>query len=136
MKKRKSNKLRKQKPVLPTSSKADARFSKWIRERDPKCFFGCGRPSIQNSHFWGRGASSTRYDPENCDGVCGGCHMRHEGSKQGEYRDRKIAQLGMEAYAILEKRARTYMSRSDAIAGMVRLIEGEGPIQYGRIFEK
>ena len=64
---------------------------------------GCTNESKQNSHFWGRGNSATRYDPENCDGVCGGCHMRHEGTKQGLYRELKIA----------ARRAR-YVGRSNA----------------------
>ena len=101
---------------LWTTKKADEIFSKHIRERDQWCFFRCGRPSKQCSHYWGRANSATRYDDENADGVCGGCHMKHEGQKQGEYRDRKIAQLGMKRYKLLEKRARSIVKRSDAIA--------------------
>ena len=73
---------------LWTSAKADKIFSKFIRDRDKRCFF-CPNLASQCSHFWGRGSSATRYDPENADGICGGCHMRHEGSKQGLYRDLK-----------------------------------------------
>ncbi len=98
-------------------------FSKWIRERDPWCFFKCGRPSKQNSHFWGRGNSATRFDPLNCDGVCGKCHMTHEGSKQGLYRELKIAQLGMEGYKALEKRGRSIMKRDQAIIQCMNLLE-------------
>lgn len=101
---------------LLTSNKADELFSKEVRKRDPRCFFQCGNESKQCSHFWGRGNSATRYDWENCDGVCGGCHMRHEGSKQGLYRDLKIRQLGMKAYKALEARARSIVKRSDSIA--------------------
>lgn len=97
------------------SKKADEEFSKWIRARDLKCFFGCGNPGKQNSHFWGRGNSATRYDPLNCDAACGGCHMRHEGNKQGLYRDLKIKQLGKKGYAELEMKARSIMKREDAI---------------------
>ncbi|HLH93523.1 MAG TPA: recombination protein NinG [Xanthobacteraceae bacterium] len=100
---------------LWTSAKADKLFSKFIRERDRVCFFRCGRSATQNSHFWGRANSATRYDPENCDGVCGKCHFTHEGNKQGLYRELKIKQLGQDAYAALEKRARSIVKRSDAI---------------------
>jgi hypothetical protein len=41
--------------------------------------------------------------------------MRHEGNKQGLYRDKKIKQLGMEGYAQLEARGRSVMKRHDAI---------------------
>ena len=82
-------------------------------------------PATQNSHFWGRGNSATRYDPENCDGICGGCHMRHEGNKQGLYRDKKIQQLGEEGYKQLEKRGRSIMKRSDAIIKCMELLNNE-----------
>jgi hypothetical protein len=62
---------------------------------------------IQNSHFWGRGNKSVRYDFENCDSLCAQCHMKHEGNKQGFYRDFKMKQLGKKGYVELEKRART-----------------------------
>jgi len=108
------DKDKKKKETLWTSKKADTIFSIWIRQRDKKCFF-CNNEGKQNSHFWGRGNSSTRYRPENCDGICGGCHMRHEGNKQGLYRDLKIKQLGIEGYRALEKLARSSVKRSKAI---------------------
>ncbi len=101
-------------PKIWSTKKADDIFSKWIRDRDIFCFF-CSNPAKQCSHFWGRGNSATRYDPENCDGICGGCHMRHEGNKQGLYRDKKIAQLGKKGYMELEKLARGTVKRKDAI---------------------
>lgn len=100
---------------LWTTTKADKLFSIYIRERDKVCFF-CANKASQNSHFWGRGNSATRYDPLNCDGICGGCHMRHEGSKQGLYREKKINQLGVKKYETLEKKARSTMKRSAAIS--------------------
>lgn len=99
---------------LWTSARADKEFSKFIRERDKTCFF-CPNVASQNSHFWGRGNSATRYDPLNCDGICGGCHMRHEGSKQGLYRTKKLKQLGKKEYNALEKRAHSVVKRSEAI---------------------
>lgn len=91
---------------------ADVMFSKLIRARDGwKCMF-CGTQyepptsGLQCSHFWGRGNKATRFDPENCDALCYGCHARNEGNKQGFYRDFKIKQLGLKGYNALEKRAR------------------------------
>lgn len=104
-----------------TTKKADEEFSKWIRERDRKCFF-CSNPSRQNSHFWGRGNSSTRYDPKNCDGVCGGCHMKHEGNKQGLYRTMKLRQLGKKGYILLEQKARGTMKREKAIIECMKFL--------------
>lgn len=105
-------------PLTKLMHTMDGFFSKWIRARDPICIFqyapevypnarACNNPSSQNSHFWGRGNKVTRYDPENCDGICGGCHMEHEGSKQGLYSEIKRWQLGKAKYEALERRART-----------------------------
>lgn len=108
-----------------TTKEADKIFSIWIRQRDKKCFF-CSNSCSQNSHFWGRGNSATRYDPENCDGICGGCHMRHEGQKQGLYRDKKLIQLGPVRYVELEKRARSTVPRSKAIKELMVFMRNYG----------
>ena len=113
-----------QQVIAWTSKDADHYFSRWIRARDPFCFFGCSRPSTQNSHFWGRGHSATRYDPENCDGVCEWCHAEHEGKKNGVYRTLKIKQLGQERYDALEQRAQSIVKRRDAIIQLMAWLQG------------
>lgn len=113
-------------PKLWSYKMADSKFSRYIRARDRRCFF-CPNPATQNSHYWGRGNWATRYDPENCDGICGGCHMRHEGSKQGLYRSMKIDQLGRARYAALEKRARGQMKRRDSIAACMVFMSTVSP---------
>jgi len=63
---------------------ADKVFSWWVRLRDMGCrrcrspvkLSGTGLPvSHQASHFQGRRKESTRFDPENVDTLCGGCHQ-------------------------------------------------------------
>lgn len=55
-----------------SSGRADLEMSHFIRDRDKgKCFF-CPNDGSQNSHFWGRSKSALRYEPDNCDYVCGG----------------------------------------------------------------
>ena len=105
-----------------TSARADKEFSLFIRARDKKCFF-CPNKTTQCSHFWGRRHSATRYDPSNCDGVCGGCHFRHEGDKQGLYRDLKLKQLGKSKYRFLEIRAQSIVKRSEAIRVFVEFLK-------------
>lgn len=105
-----------------SSHKADIEFSHFIRDRDNKRCFFCGKQGSQNSHFWGRGNSATRYDPLNCDYTCGGCHMRNEGNKQGLYRELKLAQLGKRQYDALEKRARSTYPRRNAIIDCMTLL--------------
>jgi ribosomal protein S21 len=41
--------------------------------------------------------------------------MRHEGQKQGLYREMKIQQLGEKTYTEMERRARSIVKRSDSI---------------------
>lgn len=41
--------------------------------------------------------------------------MRHEGNKQGLYREKKIAQLGKAKYDALQRRAYSIVKRADAI---------------------
>jgi len=63
---------------------ADIAFSRYIRLRDGQCmrcgslvkFNANGDPiSHQDSHFQGRRKEATRFDPENSDTLCGGCHL-------------------------------------------------------------
>jgi hypothetical protein len=51
--------------------------------------------------------------------------MRHEGNKQGLYREKKIAQLGQKRYDELFKRAHSIVKRSDAIAALMDWYEPE-----------
>jgi len=89
----------------------DKLFSLMIRERDKHTCVFCGKKkeevSIQNSHFWGRGCKSLRFEPLNCDALCFYCHYKNEGNKQTEYREWKIKQLGIKKYNELEKIYRT-----------------------------
>lgn len=107
-----------------STDKCDTEFSIFIRKRDVFCYFGCGRKSTQNSHFWGRGHSATRYDPLNCDGACGRCHMDHGDSKQGLYRDLKMKQLGLAGYNALMRKANSTYPREKARLECMLFLQG------------
>lgn len=94
---------------------ADSLFSKHIRTRDPMCRRCWVVPSDDNSHFWGRGHSATRFDPKNCIGLCRPCHDIWEHQKNNEYRKFMVNWLGKEEYEALEHRARSFKKRSDAV---------------------
>lgn len=86
----------------------DTLFSIMIRERDNNKCVMCPKTAEQgwrmtNSHFWGRGDKIHRFDPLNCDTLCIECHMKHEGNKQGVYRDLKLKQLGKALYIKMEQ---------------------------------
>ena len=95
----------------------DDAFSLYVRT---KANFTCKRcglyvapPTnrIQNSHFYTRNARSTRFDEDNCDALCVGCHRFLEIRKQGEYTDWKKKQLGITRFNNLRRRYYTMRSR-------------------------
>lgn len=74
---------------------ADRAFSQWIRLRDRECrrcgssvkFNAKGLPvSHQCSHFQGRRKENTRFEPLNCDTLCGGCHSYFTANPAEHYR--------------------------------------------------
>jgi len=64
---------------------------------DPDKF---GRPikGLQNSHFFGRGNETTRFDEDNCDALCCGCHVIWGSEDYESYRNFKIKQLGEDGF--------------------------------------
>jgi len=91
-------------------SPADREFSIYIRTRDKWKCRRCGKyqeGGLQCSHFWGRGNKGTRFEPDNCDALCYGCHSLWESNKQGANRDFKLKQLGEARYKSLEIQAHT-----------------------------
>ena len=64
-----------------TRSRADSRFSKWIRERDDWTCQRCKKQHMQNSrglhsaHMFTRRTQVTRLDPDNACALCYGCHQ-------------------------------------------------------------
>lgn len=70
---------------------------------------------LQNSHYKGRAKKSTRWDEDNCAGLCGGCH-RYLTSQPDEHSEWFKQRLGEEAYNNLMIRARTPAKYIDKIA--------------------
>lgn len=106
--------------------KADTEFSLFIRERDLWTCRRChtryppGSRGLQNSHYYGRGKESVRFDPENCDALCSGCHMLWgHGDERDNYKAFKIKQLGENGFKILTLRAYTTGKKDRAMAYLV-----------------
>jgi hypothetical protein len=101
--------------------KADELFSVYIRLRDKRCV-RCGKlgepdkkgrliVGLQNSHFFNRWREGTRFDEENCDTLCMGCH-EYWGEKDYEaYRDFKINRLGKSRFNLMKWRAYGYYKK-------------------------
>lgn len=96
--------------------KADSIFSKYIRTRDDWSCKRCGKyyepptSALHNSHFQGRGKENTRYDPENCDALCYGCH-RYFTSQPGEHYQWQVEQKGQKKVEELILRSNTYKKK-------------------------
>lgn len=93
---------------------ADILFSRYIRLKAGKCE-NCGRlgsgtegiTGLQASHFHGRRKESVRFDPENVDCFCIGCHKKLGTDNRSEYEAYKLKQLGQKRYDSLTIRANT-----------------------------
>ena len=94
---------------------ADSAFSKWIRNRDKVCQ-RCHKPSesLQCSHFYGRTMESVRFEPDNCDALCYGCHRYWEKEDREAYRAFKLKQLGQARFDSLILQAHTYHKKDRA----------------------
>ena len=96
----------------PSLAVLDSEFSKWIKARDNYTCQRCRREhatnscGLHNSHYIGRSNRTVRWDPENCDAMCNGCHGWMEARKPTDYRDWKIAQLGEAGHDALLVRSR------------------------------
>jgi hypothetical protein len=92
--------------------KADSVFSQYIRLRDGSCQ-RCGNvcETLQASHFYGRSKESTRFDPDNVDALCYGCHVYWGSTDREAYREFKIKQLGKQGFKMLIVRANTYKKK-------------------------
>lgn len=97
--------------------KYDKVFSRFIRTRDYWKCVRCGKKkeqgdaSLHNSHYVGRGSWNTRYDEENCDSLCWGCHQQWGGKAREEYKEFKIKQIGQKGYDALIKRSNEYVNK-------------------------
>jgi hypothetical protein len=111
------------------TSTADKTFSQYVRQRDGKCL-RCGLTEyLTCSHYWKRGDSGTRFDPKNCIALCQGpysnrCHDEWEIRKNTEYKEFMINWLGQEEYDALERRARTFKKREDAVREWQEALRG------------
>lgn len=99
--------------------KADDIFSKYIRKRDKKCrrcfslveFNSKGDPiSHQASHFQGRRKESTRFDEENVDTLCGGCHMYFTANPAEHYLW-QVKTKGQKTVDMIVLRSNTYQKK-------------------------
>jgi len=85
--------------------------SKVVKQRDNYTCVKCkttypeGSRALTCSHFWSSTKWPTKWDLDNLDTLCLGCHTQAEHDKQGWYMSYKLEQLGPALYAEMEIRA-------------------------------
>lgn len=102
---------------------ADKLFSLFIRARDGKCM-RCHRTDLplDCSHYWERGKTGTRFDPDNCIALCRDCHTAWDKKQNQAYKDFMLKRLGQERYDALERKARTMKKMWDAVVECMALL--------------
>lgn len=105
--------------------KADTLFSLIVRARDGKCQ-KCGRrpPEVrlQCSHIVSRGYKNTRWDEDNADALCFGCHHWFT-NRPLHFEEWVISRIGEDALRELKLRARSTRTKIDYEAVVWRLEE-------------
>lgn len=106
---------------------ADSWFSKYVRLRDGECrrcgskvsYNAKGDPiSHQMSHFQGRRKEATRFDLENGDTLCGGCHQYFT-ANPGEHYIWQVANKGQSVVDAVIVRSNTYSKKDRKMQAMV-----------------
>ena len=96
--------------------KADKIFSLYIRTRDgwrcKRCKTQYMPPTsaLQCSHFQGRGKEATRFDEENADALCYGCHQYFT-SHPAEHYLWQVEQKGQDVVDALVLRSNQYQKK-------------------------
>jgi hypothetical protein len=96
---------------------SDREWSKYIRTRDNWTCQRCSKQydpptsALHCSHFWSRGNWSVRFDEDNTEALCYGCHS-YLGGNPVEFHKYYLEKLGQERFDALEKRKNTPKSGS------------------------
>lgn len=104
---------------------ADSLFSHFIRKRDGKCMrcLRTGMP-LDCSHYWRRDMWGSRFDPNNCVALCRDCHTTWERHQNPAYKAFMLSWLRKPAYESLERRARAFKGRRNAIVDAMSFLKG------------
>lgn len=96
---------------------ADTAFSLYIRTRDNWTCQRCGKQytpptsALHCSHFQGRGKEGTRFEPDNCDALCYGCH-RYFTAQPGEHYQWQVKRKGQATVDRLILQSNTYKKKN------------------------
>lgn len=101
--------------------KADRVFSEYIRTRDNWTCQRCNNhytpptSALHCSHFQGRGKEATRFDEQNADALCYGCHMYFT-ANPAEHYAWQVQRKGQKTVDLLVLRSNTYQKKDRQMA--------------------
>ena len=88
---------------------------KWICQRCSKYYPSGRRQGLHCSHFYGRAKYSTRFDFDNAEALCYGCHQ-YLGSHPEEHRKHKMIRIGKSKFQKLTLRSNNRASKKDLLS--------------------
>lgn len=88
---------------------------KWICQRCSKYYPEGKRQGLHCSHFFGRARYSTRFDFENCEALCYGCH-NYFTQHPDLHRKHKKIKLGEKKFNKLRIRSNTRAKKSEILS--------------------
>jgi len=97
---------------------SDVLFSKYIRTRDNWTCQRCSKKytpptaALHCSHYWSRGNWSVRFDEDNCEALCYGCHS-HLGGNPILHTEHKKSKLGEKKFDELMIRRNTSLKSGE-----------------------
>lgn len=99
-------------------------FSEYIRTRDNWTCQRCGAyyepptRALHCSHFKGRGKEATRFDPDNADALCYGCHQYFT-SQPDEHYAWQVKRKGQKTVDAITLRSNQYKKRDDKMEVLI-----------------
>ncbi len=100
---------------------ADRAFSLFVRTRDNWTCQRCHRKyepptqALHCSHFQGRGKEATRFDEENADAMCYGCH-RYFTANPAEHYQWQVQRKGQRTVDLIVLRSNQYHKKDRTLA--------------------
>ena len=88
---------------------------KWTCQRCKKYYPEGRRQGLHCSHFYGRAKYSSRFDFDNAEALCYGCHQ-YLGSHPEEHRKHKIMKIGVSKFNRLTLRSNNRASKKDLLS--------------------
>lgn len=103
--------MKKEKTRSKLIKELDSLVANIVKKRDKYTCQRChkvyekGSRALHCSHYFSRRYMGTRWDMENLEAICYGCHRILESDKQGWYTDFKTKQLGTDGIDMLRVKA-------------------------------